>query len=221
MFPNKHPMHDPLICSNIDFNLNNYATEINASRCPYQHWHSGTRDKYPGIVLPPETDFPAARQVYYMMNSVLVKEHITNQPVEVLGVSMTIDRDSWLWQFQVTVASRDCLEIIRPKDSVFVNIVIQLNGYEWLCTVESWSENRSFGKDAWTITGRSPSVIFSDPKDPKKSDTITDGHTGEQLFNLIVDAKEVSPSWPGGSQHLPAWTSDWSIYNDIGVDIDQ
>lgn len=217
-FPNKYPMHDPLVCSNIGFHLNTYATVLNKNRCPFENWHSGIRDRYPGITLPPESDFPSARQVYYMMNTVLVKEYITNRPVEVLGVSMTIDRDSWLWQFQVTVASRDCLEVIMPQDGVFINIVIQLNGYEWLCTVESWSENRAFGKDAWTITGRSPSLVFGDPMDPKKSDTVSGGRTGQQLLDDIVGDKEVDDTWPGGTLHMPRWAADWTAYNPLSFD---
>jgi hypothetical protein len=218
-FPNKYPMHDPDICSEIRFELNDY-TSSNYQRCPYHHWHSGDRDKYPGIILPPPSEFPRPQKVYYMLNSVLVKEYLTNTPIQVLGVSMTIDRSSWLWQFQVTVASKDCLDIIKPQDGVFINIVIELNGYQWLCTVESWQENRAFGKDAWTITGRSPSLIFGDPMDPKKTDTVNVGKSGYQLLEDVVAAKVPPASWPGGAAHPPSWTSDWTSYDSTATGFD-
>ena len=204
-FPNKYELN-PGICKDITFTISGYNSPVN---CKYKHWQTGSRDINPGLVVGNRLQYPTSREVYYMLNQVLVKEIITNKPIEVMSVTATTDRDSWLWQFQVTVASRDCLEAIMPVDGVYVTIEININGYSWLCTVESWSEDRQFSGDTWTVNGRSPSIIFGNPISQKKSDTITSGWNGQQLFDNVVTSKVAPSNWPAS---ISDWTSDWTQY---------
>ena len=214
-FPSKYDLIGN-VCSNITFFLDDTATDPDP-RCPWDHVHSGIRDRYPGIILP-DIQFPPAKKVYYMLNTVLVKEILTNQPIEVLQVDATIDRDSWLWQFNVTVASRDCLEVIRPKNGVYSHIQIDINGYSWICTVESWRENRSFGKDSWTVTGRSPSIMFASPIATKQSDTETVAKQGRTIFDDIVsDGSYIPANWPA---QLSSWQGEWGAYNNTCTGFD-
>lgn len=208
-FPSKYDL-TPNLCSGIRFFLDGFATDPDP-RCPWDHVHSGIRDKYPGIQIS-DIHFPPAKKVYYMLNSVLVKEILTNHPIEALHVDATIDRDSWLWQFNVTVASIDCLEIIKPVNGVYAHIQIDINGYSWICTVEGWRENRSFGKDTWTIMGRSPSIMFASPVASKKSDTETVAQQGQTIFNGIVsDGSNIPSNWPS---QLQSWSANWDSYGD-------
>ena len=76
-------------------------------RCPIEHSYTGRRDTTgdSGIVVtPPEPPLPpfVVKQVYYIMNTVLVKTLPGNVSIEVKGISMKIDRDSWLWPIIVT-----------------------------------------------------------------------------------------------------------------------
>lgn len=207
-FPNKYNLIGN-VCSGITFQLNNYTSEPMDPRCSWDHIHSGIRDRYL-VVEFPDTTFPAPKKVYYMLNSVLVKKLLTNQPIEVLHIDATIDRNSWLWQFNVTVASRDCLEVIMPVNGVFSNIEICINGYTWICTVEGWRENRKFGADSWTITGRSPSLMFAAPVASKKSDTEEISLQGQTIFEQLVTGVTVPPNWP---PQLSSWTADFSAYS--------
>jgi len=215
-FPSKYPL-TPDVCSGLTFDLTTYTSDPNP-RCPFiGHWHTGWRDAGSGILIEPEDRlFPIAQQVYYMLNSILVKEYITNTPIEVLAVSATIDRDSWLWQFSVTVASRDCLEKMKPYNGVFVVIVIEINGYKWNCVVEGWSENRSFGKDAWTVVGRSHSLMFGDPIDMKHSGVETTPYAGGQIFNALIENKTPASGW---HSDFESWIASWGeSAGDIGRD---
>lgn len=212
-FPNKYALV-PNVCEGLTFHVNEYSTSTDP-RCPWVHMHSGVRDRYPGIILDPtQPQFQEARQVYYMLNTVSVREYISQVPIEVLAVSIAIDRDSWLWQFQITVSSRNCLEVIRPRKGVFVSVIIEVNGYEWICTVENWSESRTFGKETWTVTGRSPSLIFGEPVSAKTSQTVSTGRQGQQIFDDILSVKTMPSTWPAS---LMPWTSDWSLYITSGA----
>lgn len=210
-FPNKYPLVSG-VCSGIVFNVNEYATDI---RCPYDHYHSGVRDSGLGLIPSDEIKltYPQAREMYYMFNSVMVEEVVTSTPIEVLHVDAKIDRNSWLWSFNITVAAKCYLDLIKPIDGVMGHIKITLNGYEWYCTVEGWSENRSFGSQAWTITGRSPAMMFGDPVGQKSSGIIDIAKQGQTIIEEMVQAKQLPPNWPIDFQ---GWTADFSFYNTTG-----
>lgn len=209
-FPNKYELVSD-VCEGIRFNVNAYSSD---PRCPYNHWHSGERDSGSGII--PRIDdvtYPLAQKVYYMLNTVLVEEVVTKTPIEVLHVDAKIDRSSWLWSFNVTVADKCYLDLIKPVNGVMGHIKINMNGYVWFCSVEGWSENRSFGTQAWTITGRSPSMMFGDPISQKSNGLIADPAQGQNIIENIVTAKQLPPDWPVDFQ---GWTSDFSDYSVSG-----
>jgi hypothetical protein len=212
-FPNKYELV-PGICEDIVFHLNNYATKADP-RCPWDHVHSGVRDKYnnplepPPPIIPPDYTFPQPKGSYYIMNTVTVHELTAWTPIEVLSVSIVTDQDSWLWQFQITVATTECLDIVMPQDDVLKSVVVTINGYSWVCTVEAWNESRVFGKDAWTIIGRSPSLMFGDPISERKSYTETQAKQGGQLVNDIALNKVVPDTFPPA---LTNWEVNWAAY---------
>ena len=180
---------------------------------PRYHRKTGNRDTFSGPIEMPSVYYPIPKLVYYMYNTVLVKELTTNHPIEVLAVSITTDRSSWLYQFNVTIASKDCLQLLKPSNGVFATIVINLNGWEFYCTVEGWSENRRFGGDSWTITGRSHSLMFGSPVSPKINWTEPVGMQGEQLVNNIVTGKSLPDAWP---PQLGSWSVNWDDYYTTG-----
>jgi hypothetical protein len=211
-FPNKYPLISD-VCEGIQFNLNNYSSVPNDPRCPWHYHHSGIRDNNPliDIFL---LRYPAPQGVYYMLNTLYISEAISGRPIEALGISITTDRSSWLWQFTMTVASLDCLEIIKPVDGVFAHILIEINGYQWLCTVEGWDENRTLTRDSWNIYGRSTSLLFGAPISKQKSGTYGTGANGAQIFDDFVQNEPVPLGWPSSVQ---SWTADWTAVQN-GVD---
>jgi len=207
-FPNKYPLV-PNVCEGIHFHVNEYSTN---PRCPWKHWHTGTRDSGSGIIPfnPDQISYPFSKEIYYMLNSVLVEEVISHTPIEVLHVDAKIDRNSWLWSFSVTIADKCYLDLIKPVNGVMGHIKINMNGYIWLCTVEGWSENRSFGTQAWTITGRSPSMMFGDPVSQRASGVVSDSQQGQNIIESIVSAKQKPNDWP---LDFANWSADFSKYN--------
>lgn len=207
-FPSKYDLLED-VCLGMTFQINNYASVIEP-RCPFHHVHSGIRDVYTSNIRLIESKFPRPQEVYFMLNYVFVKEVLTNTPIEVLGVEARIDRSSWLWSFSIVVASLDCLELIAPQEGVYAHLEIQINGYTWYCTVEGWKENRSFTKDTWSITGRSPSLMFGDPINARKSYTEASDLQGQTIFDQMVTSVSVPPNWP---TQFSSWDTDWSAYN--------
>lgn len=148
-----------------DFPLLQYPDFLTPSnpRCPFGYWYSGNRDNpdppppYEGPIM------PLVKGFYYMNNTVFVKRLPSMEDIEVQSITMSIDMDSFLWDFSLTIVDKSYLNLIKPQDDTFIDIQININGYEWTCRVEEWSENITFNQRSWIINGRSPSIELAEP----------------------------------------------------------
>jgi hypothetical protein len=167
-------------------------------RCPIIHSYTGKRDSvstdFGVIVVPPEPPLPPfiVKQVYYIMNTVLVKTLPGNVPIEVKSISMTIDRDSWLWQLNMVIGKRDYISLLEPSGSVMQHVEVYINGWKWVFLIEGWSESRSFGKGSYNVIGRSPSLVLGDPVCDKKSFTNSITETGGSIMQGILNSNAAS-----------------------------
>jgi len=184
-------------------------------RCEFDHNYTGKRDPYISGIRFRNISSARSREVYYMFNTVFVQTLITHEPIHVLGLSATIDQQSWLWQFNLVIGSRSSLDLIAPEPVsggalVYKDVEININGWKWTCRVESWTENRAFGKDAWNVVGRSPSMELGAPQNPVSDFTYNDiggGSAGAQIMEEILKGTMQSRDDLG-------WRLDWSFFAD-------
>lgn len=201
VFPPRNAVFDGTWDKDIHFIMDSYSSD---PRCGYEHMYTGIRDINPGNppVVPYYEPFKV-KQVYYMYNSVLVKTIPSNIDIEVLGLSITTDMDSWLWQVTMSIGKKQYLDLVRPSSpGGFKKVEININGWKWIFVIESWSENLSFPKGTWNVTGRSPSLILGDPICEPKSFVNETASTGSALMQTILDA----------SYGYSVYTVDWTSY---------
>ena len=187
VFPPRNAVFDGVWDKDVHFIMDSYASD---PRCGYQHMYTGIRDVNvdPGDPIIPVYPFKV-RQVYYMLNTVLVKEVPSNYPIEVKALTITTDRDSWLWQLSMTVGKKSYVEMLRPSGGVLKKVEVYINGWKWIFSIEGWQENRGFARGTWTLTGRSPSLVMGDPICPQKSYVHTDENsTGSSIIADIISA---------------------------------
>jgi len=159
-------------------------------RCPWNYPYSGTRQPFnPPIVpgVPPDGTLIVPIQGYYYMANSTYIQRISGamEDIDFSNVSMSIDRDSWLWSFNITILSKESLNLIKPQGSVFTDIEININGWKWTCRVEQWRETIAFGKKAWSVTGRSQSVEIGDPYYIIPAFTNAEGQGGQLIDSLL------------------------------------
>jgi hypothetical protein len=214
----------PPISNNINFHINepvetNVCSEIDlyigpeeSPRCPFKHKHSGIRDQY--IYVPTPTDhiiYMGAYEVYHMLNTILIKRLPSNEPLDCFSVDIQTDLDSWCWDFSITLPQSSFLDLVKPsvvgEDLVLIDIEISINGWKWVCRVESWSESFSFGQRAWTIHGRSPSIELSEPYCLPGVYTNTSVVNGGQILDEVLFGTGWSIQW--GFDNLPGNYSDY------------
>lgn len=134
-------------------------------RCPWNYPYSGPRQPYNPPIVPGDSPLTVVpKGYYYIMNSTFIRRISgAMESIDFQSVSMSIDRDSWLWSFSITILSKESLNLIKPQGQAFTDIEINCNGWKWTCRVENWTETIVFGKKAWSVTGRSNSVELGQP----------------------------------------------------------
>ena len=202
------------ICMSIVFDVEGLNSD---PRCPYDHKKSGSRDPYNHGI---DVDiyypyYPPEKEQYYMLNTVLVKRLPDNIPIEVTSISIKYDKQSWLWSFSLTIGKdkHEYLDLIKPNplnSNIFTDIEIYINGWKWICRVESWDESRVFAKDSWRISGRSPSMELGYPQNVKTSYIYNPSNgasstAGGQIIDDILEGTMLGVPDTG-------WSIDWDAY---------
>ncbi len=77
--------------------------------------------------------------------------------------SLSLDADSWAWQLSATVIGKAALYIIKPGTAGVVDLHIEINYYHWIFIAESYTENKAFGRQVYTITSRSRLAYLAAP----------------------------------------------------------
>jgi hypothetical protein len=173
---------------NLDF------VQPNNPRCPFDYWYTGGRDSFDPDITPIDGLFTPIQKVYYMLNSAFIKRLPGNEDIEFESVNISIDRNSWTWSFDITISSKDYLDLIKPSGSTLVDIQININGWQWTCRVEDWSESISFGRRSWSVSGRSPSVELGEPYFVEPSFSNIEEHGG-QIVDRILSGTGWSANW--------------------------
>ena len=222
--PLEFNIHEPAlsgVCSDIILSIGPYGYTSHLGQfCPYQHNHSGRRDPFDPYADISNIQLLKTKDEYDMHNLVsvqLLDADLT--PIEVTSISIRTDKQSYLWSFSLTIGkddfSIDFLEKLKPEYDgsqwVYPELLIMVNFNYWICTVEGYQESRTFGKDTWQITGRSPSLLFGSPA-CKKFDymyvnpyDVNAPTSGEQIINDVLAGTSLGIDDTG-------WRSDFSRY---------
>ncbi|WP_051309011.1 hypothetical protein [Desulfogranum japonicum] len=158
-------------------------------RCRHRE-PSGFRDRYDYQRIDISTQYTPVRKVYLIMNNALLTRVSDNAPIDIKGMEITTEIDSWCWSFTGELHSREALELCTGTSNP-VAVRAYVNGYEWVFWIESWRESRAFGTRSYTITGRSQSAELAAPYAPTRSYVEGSPATAVQL----CEAELVNTGW--------------------------
>lgn len=133
-------------------------------------------------------------EVYLMIPTVSLVRLPERTPLALLAASASLDRDSFCWTFDLTLASRGDFDLIRPSASLKREVELELNGYTWLLMIEGAARDVRFGGEAVRVTGRSVSARLAAPYSATTSGLESTARLAAQL------ATDALP---------PEWTLDW------------
>ena len=203
---------------NLDFNLKTPIEDVDESlllrfyfdaltydlRCKHDE-PTGYRDKY-DFVKPKYYPHAPYSKSYTIMNNLLLTRVSDRKPIDVKSVTISSNLGSWCWTLSAGILSQESYEAIEPDENGNQEVEVELNGYKWRFLVEQATDNKSFARPSWSISGRGLAAGLADPYAKKTSYTETAARTALQLIEerlentgWTVDFRGVDWLIPGGA----------------------
>lgn len=149
---------------------------------------------------PGETVVVPVKEVYLVINSAVLIRVSNGKAIPTLGMSMSLDVDSWTWSFNAAVPSY-ALADLEPEDGVPVDVQATINSVPYRFVVESIGRERAFNQDSLRIGGRGRAAVLDAPYAPVMSFFNQDPRTAQQLMGDVLTDNGVP---------LP-WTVNWGL----------
>lgn len=153
----------------------------------------------------PPLPVPTGLKTYIIMNSLTFKRVVDNEPIAILGATVSTDTGSWCWALQAELPWTE-LEKVEPSMAGAVEVELEMNGFIWRFLVEGYTENKVFGKTTISIRGRSLTAYLSQPYSFLRSYVQDQEYQSRQIADDAVTYAGV----PSG------FTVDWSLVNSLG-----
>lgn len=136
------------------------------------------------------------RSIYMVGNSASITRVFDSADIPSRSVSIRTARDEPVWSFSAQIIGRDALQLVAPAGGTQHEIDITINGFTWRMVVEGWQSNHAFGRDTYTIQGRSQLAYLAAPYATVR----TFNEASERNASQLIE------------QELPGYpTSDWSV----------
>ncbi|MBL0422453.1 hypothetical protein JI739_19050 [Ramlibacter sp. AW1] len=148
---------------------------------------------------PTETAILPIRRVYMVINNVSLYRISDNALVPALGLSLSLDADSWTWGFNASLPV-SAQALVEPTDGP-VELRVTINGTEFRVLAENISRERTFGESSIRISGRGHNAVLAAPYAPVMTFSNQEGRTARQLMDDVLTLNGV----PLG------WTVDWGL----------
>lgn len=164
---------------------------------------------------PGETIVVPIREVYMVLNEVTLRRVEGDIMIPTVGMSMTLDVDSYTWFFSANVpaSAKQYVERNEAGDPVEVEAVV--NGVAYRLLVESLTRDRTFGKETLRIGGRGLSATLDSPFAPNMNFGNTESRTAQQLMGDVLTLNGVPLDWAVDWQ-IEDWVVPGSIWTQQG-----
>lgn len=150
---------------------------------------------------PGATKVVPVSKAYIVINDTHLRRADDSTEIPTFGMSMSIDMDSWTWQFSAEMHAQDIAKVMPDISGAPAKLRVTINGNDFFVLAEDIAKTRGFASTKIKVSGRGHSAVLDDPYSPVKTFGNTAARTAQQLMN---DALTVN-STPIG------WTVDWQL----------
>lgn len=141
----------------------------------------GDPDLPPGstIIIPPS-------EAYFMIPALSIVRTSDSADLNAIDATLRLDTGSYAWSLDATIP-REQLSLVDPaRNSEPVPVTVTVNGYNWACIIESYTDNRKFGGTGCKIRGRGPSALLGAPYAPLSSFSSGTAKDASQLADDLM-----------------------------------
>ncbi len=132
----------------------------------------------------------------YIMQHTITVTLLDLTPISMESVNLSLDADSFAWQFSGTLLDKsDLVKVQQVGSDEPVQLVITINGYSWKVLVERIEHSRQFAERNITLSGRGLTALLGQPYEQPTSATQSSTLSVQQLAELQL---------PTG------WTINWT-----------
>lgn len=131
---------------------------------------------------------PQVAQVngWQIVNDVSVYREDTKESILIFNGRYNCDRSKWCWTFSLSIPASE-IQKTRSTDGNPVILVVAVNGNVHRMFVEDRTRTRQFGKEVYTVTGRSPTALLDAPASPTRTFLQENERTSVQLAQAELD----------------------------------
>ena len=177
------------------------------------HWSSNPDPYTPDPPYPPQPPEPPGGLLviplygtYVVIHQAKLYRVDTGAPIHAESLTISLDADSWAWQFSARILGADSLAAVTPNaNGDPVIIAAELNGYDWQFLVDGWQEDRQFRTRTATLTGRGLTAELAAPWQLPGSGIQGERLTVRQLLESHL------PQYSGWRQDWHAESPDWLV----------
>lgn len=195
------------------------SIRLELKRCaPYQHGlpipcHASVEE--PDIpVIPPQPDEPEKEPptpktytTVFIVNEFALIDPETGANVPCLSASVQTDKNSYAWQFRLSLP-------YNVADSVqgrLKELEVRINGYVWRMVVTGRSKGEEFGQTTIQLTGTSPTVLLADPYAPTRSMAANEAATAKAIAEAELERVDLQTGF----------ALDWQLTDPLAWQIPQ
>jgi hypothetical protein len=146
-----------------------------------------------------------------MLHTIRVTRYPDGVNIPAISCSLRFDEDSWGWSASVTLKTAAAYALVQPDSGTGEPKTLQvtIDGFSVNFLVENLSDQRRHGETVYTVSGRSPLVLFAQPWAPLRTRFVTDQLVAAQLIDLELFNTGWSASYHSSLSQL--FSTDWLV----------
>ena len=169
---------------------------------------SAAEPNLPELAPPPEPDI---KRTYRIMNASSLIEVTTGTPLEFKDLNIGLDADSFAWTMSATILNRASMDQIRPTAGGPAEVTATINGHQFRFVIESYSLDKRFARETYSVKGASRTQLLAAPYAPKRTGRIESQTTAVQVMTEQLQYTGFSVSIQSGLTDyvIPAGAWGW------------
>lgn len=168
---------------------------------------------------PGETITVPIRRAYIVQNNITLVRVDSGEVLEATAFAMSLDADSWTWQWSATLPWSALPIIKRDIRSGPVDILATVNGVPYRLAAENYRRDRRFADAKVQVQGRGRAAMLGAPSSPVLNHQSAAPRSIAQLMELALTYNGVGIGW-GIDFGITDWAVPGGTWNFQGTHID-
>ncbi|MDP9990387.1 hypothetical protein J2W28_000230 [Variovorax boronicumulans] len=148
-------------------------------------------------------------EVYSVENSIALSRVDGGDIIEARGFSMSLDADSWTWQWSATLPGSALPLVQEDSNGDPVELLATVNGVPYRLVADVPARERRFARAEVRVRGKGRAALLDDPYATEQGFSSASGRSAAQLMALAMTINGVNNGWA-----IDYRMADWFVPGD-------